>query len=302
MKFHLHIPKPVLLGAIASLLWSTVFAFGRYLCDVMGVHPMLIAFYRFFLAGAFSIFYIIFKGETRSLSLLRGKPLHIGFLALTGIAGMGSAVFMALDRSTAVDVSIIMNSNPIFITPLAILIGESFTLRKSAGVIIGLLGCVIVINGTITGFHLIQREYFVGNIIALGASICWAVYTIAGKQLVRERGGLVVTSLNMLVGSIPLFFLVLAVGEFTFPPLKAFLLIIYLAIFPTAIGFVLWYKALEDLDASRLGPLQYLVPIGTAIISFFLLDEGIKWAAIIGMILVFLGIYLSTASAQEQTE
>jgi len=61
---------------------------------------------------------------------------------------------------------------------------------------------------------------------------------------------------------------------------------------------VLWYKALEDLDASRLGPLQYLVPIGTAIISLFLLDEGIKLATIAGMILVFLGIYLSTMSAQ----
>jgi drug/metabolite transporter (DMT)-like permease len=267
----------------------------------MGVHPMLIAFYRFFFAAAFSIFYIIFRGEARSLSLLWQKPLHIGFLAFTGIFGMGSAVFLALDRSTAVDVSIIMNSNPIFITPLAILIGESFTLRKSAGVIIGLLGCAIVVNGAVTGFNLIQRENFAGNMIALGASICWAVYTVAGKQLVRERGGLIVTSLNMLVGSIPLFLLVLAVGEFTFPPLKAFLIIICLAIFPTSIGFVLWYKALEDLDASRLGPLQYLVPIGTAIISFFLLDEGMKWATIVGMLLVFLGIYLSTASAQDQT-
>jgi drug/metabolite transporter (DMT)-like permease len=268
----------------------------------MGIHPMLVAFYRFLFAGAFSIFYIIFRGEARSLSLLWGKPLHIGFLAFTGIFGMGSAVFMALDRSTAVDVSIIMNSNPVFITPLAILIGECLTLRKSVGVVIGLLGCAIVINGTVNGFHLIQREYFTGNIIALGASICWAVYTVAGKQLVREQGGLIVTSLNMLVGSIPLFLLVLVLGEFTFPPLKAFLIIIYLAIFPTAIGFVLWYKALENLDASRLGPLQYLVPIGTAIMSFLLLDEGMKWATIVGMVLVFLGIYLSTASAQDQTE
>jgi len=294
MKSRSYISKPILLGAIASLLWSTVFAFGRYLCGVMGIHPMVVAFFRFSLAGAISILYIVFRGEARSLSLLAEKPLHIGFLALTGISAMGSAVFMALARSTAVDVSIIMNSNPIFITPLAILIGERLTLRKTIGVIIGILGCTFVINGGFTGFQLLQREYFVGNLIALGASISWAVYTVAGKQLVRERGGLVVTSLNMAVGSIPLFFLVLGLGEFTFPPLKAFLIIVYLAIFPTVLGFVFWYKALEDLDASQLGPLQYLVPIGTALISFFLLDESIKWVAIAGMILVFAGIYLST--------
>jgi len=219
MKIQLNIPKPIILGAIASLLWSTVFAFGRYLCDVMGIHPMLIAFYRFLFAGIFSVLYIAFKGEARSLSLLWEKPLHVGFLALTGVSAMGTAVFMALDRSTAVDVSIIMNSNAIIITPLAVFIGERLTLRKNVGVVIGLVGCAIVVNGGISGFQLVRREYFTGNLIALGASICWAIYTVAGKSLVRQRGGLVVTSLNMLVGSIPLFFLAMGAGALNIPPI-----------------------------------------------------------------------------------
>jgi drug/metabolite transporter (DMT)-like permease len=118
-----------------------------------------------------------------------------------------------------------------------------------------------------------------------------------GKSLVRERGGLVVTSLNMIVGSVPLFLLLIGLGKLTFPSLRAFSVISYLAVFPTAIGFVFWYKALEHLDASRLGPLQYLVPIGTAAVAFFFLDERITRVSILGMVLVFLGIYLSTMSA-----
>lgn len=288
-----------MLGSIASLLWSTVFVFGRYLCDVVSIHPILVAFLRFSFAGIILIIYIVFKGEARSLSLLVEKPITISLLAITGISSMGSAVFLALDHSTSVDVSIIMNSNAIFITPLAVLVGERLTLRKIAGVIIGLLGCALVINGKLTGFQLIQREYLIGNLIALAAAICWAVYTVMGKQLVRERGGLVVTSLNMIVGSVPLFLIVTGLGELTFPPLKSLLIIVYMSIFPTALGFVLWYKALENLDASRLGPLQYLVPIGTAIIAFFVLRESIKPASAVGMILVFLGIYLSTISASD---
>lgn len=163
-----------MLGAIASILWSTVFVFGRYLCDALSIHPILIAFLRFSFAGIISIIYIVFKGEARSLSLLVERPFTIGILAITGIFGMGSAVFLALDHSTAVDVSIIMNSNAIFITPLAVLIGERLTLRKVAGVIIGLLGCALVINGKVTGFQLIQKEHFIGNLIALAAAICWA--------------------------------------------------------------------------------------------------------------------------------
>ncbi len=291
--------RAILLGTIASLLWSTVFVFGRYLCDVLGIHPILVAFLRFSCAGAVSILYIVLKGGARSLLLLVERPLTIGFLALTGIAGMGSAVFLALSYSTSVDVSIIMNSNPIFIIPLAVLIGERLTFRKTAGVITGLLGCALVINGKVTGFQLIQREHFAGNLIALAASVCWAIYTVMGKRLVRQRGGLVVTSLNMVVGSVPLFILVTGLGELTFPPLRAFLIIAYLAIFPTALGFVFWYKALEKLDAGKLGPLQYFVPIGTAIIAFFFLDETLNLASAMGMVLVFLGIYLATMSAAD---
>jgi drug/metabolite transporter (DMT)-like permease len=288
--------RAILLGAIASLLWSTVFVFGRYLCDVLDIHPILVAFLRFSCAGVVSIIYILLKGEGRSLSLLVERPLTIILLALTGITCMGSTVFLALNLSTSVDVSIIMNSNPIFIIPLAIFIGERFTFRKGIGVVTGLMGCALVINGGVTEFQLVNREYVVGNLIAVIASLSWAVYTILGKRLVRERGGLVVTSLNMMVGSVPLFFLAAGLGELTIPPLKASMIILYLAVFPTALGFVLWYKALEDLDAGRLGPLQYLVPVGTAVIAVFFLDESINRASLLGMALVFLGIYLSTMS------
>lgn len=291
--------KAIILGTIASLLWSTVFVFGRYLCDILNVHPLLIAFLRFFCASVFLIFYVIFKGQAKELSLIIEKPLNIILLGITGISCMGGAVFLALDRSTAVDVSIIMNSNAIFIIPLAVIIGERLTTRKVIGVIVGLLGCALVINGKVTAFQIMQREHFTGNMIALVASVSWAVYTVMGKRLVRERGGLIVTSLNMVVGSIPLFFLTLGSGALTLPPLKASIFIIYLAIFPTAIGFVFWYKALESIDANQLGPLQYLVPIGTAIISIlFLNDESIRLASIIGMALIFFGIYLSTISKE----
>jgi len=293
--------RAILLGAIASLLWSTVFVFGRYLCNVLGIHPILVAFLRFSCAGTISVLYIVFKGEARSLSLLVEKPLNISLLAVTGISAMGGSVFLALSRSTSVDVSIIMNSNPIFIIPLAVLVGERLTLRNIIGVIAGLLGCALVINGSFTGFQLlIQREHFIGNLIALVAAICWAIYTVMGKELVRERGGLVVTSLNMVIGSIPLLLILIGLGELTLPSLKASLIILYLAIFPTAMGFVFWYKALETLDAGPLGPLQYIVPVGTAIIAFFFLDETIGLASMTGMIMVFAGIYLSTISVADK--
>ncbi len=286
--------KAIFFGATASILWSTVFVAGRYLCDVINIHPTLVAFLRFFNAGIFSIIYILVTGKTKNLKAIIEQPITISLLGFIGIFGMGSAVFLALKLSTAVDVSIIMNSNPIFIVPLAILIGESITPLKFIGVIIGLFGCLLVINGSLTEFGIVKSEYLIGNLVAVVSALCWAVYTIVGKKIVRKYGGLTITTLNMLVGSIPLFILCIGLGQLTFPPLKGFLIIEYLAIFPTAIGFILWYKALEYIDANQLGPLQYLVPVGTAIISTFTLNEKIKIVSIVGMMLIFLGIYLST--------
>jgi len=286
--------KAIFFGATASILWSTVFVAGRYLCDVMGMHPTLVAFLRFFNAGIIAILYILITGKAKSLKALIDQPIMISILGFIGIFGMGSAVFLALKLSTAVDVSIIMNSNPIFIVPLAILIGESITPLKFVGTIIGLFGCLLVINGSLTEFGIINSEHLIGNLVALVSALCWAIYTIMGKKIVRKHGGLTITSLNMIIGSVPLFILCISLGQLSIPSLKEFLIIEYLAIFPTAIGFIFWYKALENIDANQLGPLQYLVPVGTAIISIFTLDEEIKLASIIGMLLIFFGIYLST--------
>lgn len=286
--------KAIIFGATASILWSTVFVAGRYLCDVIGMHPTLVAFLRFFNAGIISIIYILITGKTENLRAITEQPIMISLLGFVGIFGMGSAVFLALKLSTAVDVSIIMNSNPIFIVPLAILIGESITLPKLIGVVIGLFGCLLVVNGSLTEFGIVKSEHLIGNLVALVSALCWAVYTIMGKKIVRKYGGLTITTLNMLVGSVPLLILCASLGQLTVPSLKGFLIIEYLAIFPTAIGFIFWYKALEYIDANQLGPLQYLVPVGTAIISAFTLNEQIKLASIIGMLLIFFGIYLST--------
>ena len=76
--------KAILLGTIASLLWSTVFVFGRYLCNVLGIHPILVAFLRFACAGAISILYVVLKGEARSLSLLAKKAAKYKFARCYG--------------------------------------------------------------------------------------------------------------------------------------------------------------------------------------------------------------------------
>ncbi len=196
----------------------------------------------------------------------------IGLLATTGIVIPNVVGLYAFFYGASIPVSIIMDSSPVFIIAIAVLVRERITFWRTVGVVIGFLGCALVLNGKITNFQLTRN--ISANLIALVVSISWAVYTVIAKQLVRERGALAVASLTMIVGSAPIILFAVIFGEIpNSPSLSMFLYLAYLAIFPTAIGFVLWYKALETLDAGRLGALLYLVTSHTAIMRRSLLNE-----------------------------
>jgi len=68
--------------------------------------------------------------------------------------------------------------------------------------------------------------------------------------------------------------------------------VIFLAIFPTVISYVLWYVALDFKSASELGVYLYLMPILSTILSFFLLNEKITILFIFGGVLIILGLVI----------
>jgi len=112
-----------------------------------------------------------------------------------------------------------------------------------------------------------------------------------GKEMVRKYGGFYVNSLAIIIGTATLFPFILIFRipfHLTSPHLG---LILYLGILPTAVAFGLWYKALGQIGAVRLGPLQYLAPVASALQAYFLLGEVITKTYLIGLGLVFLGIY-----------
>ena len=68
--------------------------------------------------------------------------------------------------------------------------------------------------------------------------------------------------------------------------------VIFLAIFPTVIGYVLWYVVLEMKTASEISIYLYFSPILSTIIGYFLLDEKITLFFILGGALVIIGLYI----------
>ena len=66
-----------------------------------------------------------------------------------------------------------------------------------------------------------------------------------------------------------------------------------MAIFPSVGSFIFWNSALRHIDASQAGIYLNLITVFTALLSL-LLGQPITLVQIVGGILVFIGVYLSS--------
>jgi len=286
--------RALLLGVFACLTWSTVFVLGRWTIKRFHTDPVVLGLYRFGLSGVILASAMAAIGRGRALGAFLREPLPFLLLGLTGGFAMGFCVFLALKHTNSIVVQIIMNSNPVLIVPLSLLIGERVGLGKVAGVALGVVGCTLVLSGVSPEAAQRSPMHVTGGILAALSGLSWAVYTVFGRGVVRRHGGLVTTTISMLLGG--LFFLVacLALQKNLVLNWQGALVGLYYAAVPTALGFTAWYVALERLPANVLGPLQFIVPIGGVALAIVLLQEALTWAMAGGGALALAGVYLST--------
>ncbi|MCM8806838.1 MAG: DMT family transporter [Candidatus Omnitrophica bacterium] len=276
---------------ITVFTWSTVFIISRFVMKEEIMHPFVLAFWRFFWASLFLLFFIKFNFK-KILKILKEDFWIFFFLALTGIYLMSTFIFISLRTIDATISSILMNSNPIFVLLISILfLKEKISLVKFLGIIIGFLGCSIVIKGDLNIFFWGNKDL---NLFSIFAAICWAIYTVLGEEPTKKYGAIETTFIASFLGSIFLFLTVIIFKlNIIEKKILGFLSGLYLGIIPTGIGFTLWFKALNNLKPSSLASFQYLTPIFTLILSFLFLKEKITFSTILGMILIFFSIFMT---------
>jgi hypothetical protein len=73
------------------------------------------------------------------------------------------------------------------------------------------------------------------------------------------------------------------------------LLLFYLGVFGTVVGFVWYYEGIKSIGPSRASQFINLVPVSAIVLAFFLLDEPITASLAIGAALVVVGVYITNS-------
>ena len=290
--------RALILGVLACLSWSTVFVVGRGVIDRCHVDPIVLGLYRFGLSGLILAALMAAMGRGRLLGSFAREPLSFLALGLTGGFGMGFLVFLALQQANSIVVQMIMNSNPVLIVPLSLLIGERVGIWKVAGVVLGAVGCALVVGGVPKEVLQLSPRLVTGGVLAAGSALCWALYTVLGRGVVRRHGGLTTTTLSMLIGGALFLVPCWLLERNLVLSWQGALAGLYLAIVPTVFGFTAWYVALEELPANVLGPVQFVTPVaGVALALATLPGERLTLVMALGGVVALVGVYLSTREA-----
>ena len=190
--------------------------------------------------------------------------------------------------------SVIIATIPIFVVILAaIFLKENITLKIILGVVLSLFGVIIIsISGKSDAS--LEIKYLSGALAVLLAAMLGAGYTVVGKKMLQRYSALSLTVYVFLLGSLGLipFISNSLFEEVAAMSVTGWTAVIFLGIFPTVVGYVLWYVALQIKNASEVSVYLYFVPVLSTIISCFFLGEKITWLFIFGGAVVILGLHI----------
>ncbi len=278
----------------SAFLWSTTFVCARHLLANRRVDPLTLSVARFLLGGLALLACGLLRPGTLQLRLRPADLARLAGLALCGLTGMSVLLFYGQRSTTAINSSMLMQLSPVFILVLGIGIGERIAWRNLAAILLSLAGALVVVGIITPAGWSAQLTAARGDLLVLGGALCWAFYAILSKATVQRLGGFTATTWVMLAGALELLVLRLALpAELILPKdPKTWAMIVYLALFPTALAFYAWYEAMRLIDLAVLNIMQYLTPVFTIILAGLLLGERLTWLQGLGIALVLGGVAL----------
>lgn len=243
-----------------------------------------------------SLFFIVLLRVRRQklISFEKSDIFRFIILGVLNIPLNQLLFFVSIKLTTAPNVALAYALSPIFILIIAVVFfNEKVNLAKIFGIIIAFLGITFILLEK--GVSL-KSEYFAGNILALIASLCWALFSTYGKPLIKKYGSIYSTALAMNIGFLLFLPISFALGDFNRINLVApihLAQILYLAIMTSGLAYLIWYYALKKLPASNVGVFNNLQPVFTTILSVIFFKQELSLIYVLGGFMVILGVILT---------
>lgn len=282
----------MILGAV--LMWSASYPLIKI--ALLDVPPVLLGSLRHLIF--IPMFIMIFLNQGKNAFVHSRK----NWLVFTGIGVFAIAlpnIFqnIGMKYTTASLSSIIQSSGPVFTIALAVIfLGESLNIRKVSGAFIALTGTVMLVGG---GSFCFAGSTFYGNILLLLSAVSYSISGIITKKALEKISPFTILSFEIMIGFI---FLIITsifmenVAVMSAFPLRTWIIILLLALFPSFVASWLWYKVLISTELSKLSIFIYLMPVFAVLFSYIIIGEVIDVYTVFFAALIIGGVVLAQKS------
>ncbi|MDH6110336.1 drug/metabolite transporter (DMT)-like permease [Kitasatospora sp. MAP12-15] len=187
--------------------------------------------------------------------------------------------------------AMVVNIGPVLIALLGgWLLKEGFPPKLMAGMAVSFAGAVVVGISMSSG----GGSSVLGIVLCLLAAATYASGVVSQKPALRHASALQATTFGCLVGAVLcLPFAGQLVSQVAKAPASASLNIVYLGLFPTALGFTTWAYALSRTTAGKMGATTYAVPALVVVMAWMTLGEVPGWLTLAGGALCLGGVAVS---------
>lgn len=300
---------------VATIMFSTMEVALKYIAGE--VNSVQLTFTRFFIGFLFLAPLAWRTLKKRGMSLDRRSVGYFALLGLVGIAICMPIYQLSVNYIDSGVVAVLFSCNPVFVTFLAFLfLGEPIRGRHIAALVLEVLGTIAIINPFET------RLNMVGVVLALTATVLFAIYGVMGKKKVAQFGGSVVTCFGFLFGSLIILVFIgvthipAAAQAITAAGLPAFAnipliagytlenlpVVLYVSAGVAGVGFCAYFMAMEYQPASIVSLVYFFKPALSPVLAWALHGEEIPLNMLLGIILIVAGSFCAIVPGVIETK
>ncbi|MDB4511980.1 DMT family transporter [Arenicella sp.] len=284
--------QPYYLLLLTTLFWAGNAIAGKF--AVGHISPFILTFLRW--SVVLIILLVTARQQVRQ-DWREIKP-HLFFLFILGTVGFAlfnNLMYLALTATTAINVTILQSSMPLFIFILNFIFFQvSATRYQLLGLPITMLGVILITTQgrwqVLTGL-----EFNFGDLIMLMAIFAYAIYSvlITKKPKLHWISLISVLSCSAFISSLPFALWEVANHTAIWPNLTGWMIVIYTAIFASLMSQLFWIRSIELIGSNATGLFINLVPLLGTIMAILLLGETFHTYHFFGMTMIIGGVLMA---------
>lgn len=285
-----------LLLTLAMLCWAGNILLGRAMHAAFT--PTALSFWRW-LAVLCLLVPVTAPGLWRKRAVLRRAWRLLLLQGLLAVTLFNWLLYQAVQTTTATNAALIYTNVPVFIVAVTWAgWGERIRLRQALGIAVSMAGVVAIITRGDPA-ALLGWDFTPGDLWALATVPVWGLYTITLRSRPAELSPLEFLAALVVIGMVfltPAYLWERSLGVRVLWDWRTLGTIAYLALVASIVAFVLWNAGVPHLGANKAGLFTHLYPLFTAVLAVALLGEPLHGYHLGGAVLIFGGLYLTTAT------